>query len=180
MPEVDEIIDAATLREETATICVAGELNAEHETADQALRELNDAGWNPGSLSEVDPRTELVERLRDLERRMREHEYTFRFRAKPWSEYAALKAAHTDPESGDWRIETFAPALVHACAVDPVFRDVAHVGKLFEKLTQAQVDALFMAAWRANQGLAAVPKSARASALTRSSGPKPSAPTTTG
>lgn len=171
--DVDDIIASATLREETATICVAGGLNAEHEAAEAELRRLDE--WSPHKLGDEDPRKEIAERIAAIEERMRERQFTFRFRALPWAKYKALIEAHPAGDKNDgwkWNPDTFPAALMLACSVDPVFRDVAHVQSLFEKLTQNQVDTLVVAAISANEGRADVPKSVRASALMASSAPR--------
>jgi hypothetical protein len=169
MVSIDDIIAAATLREETATVCVAGDLNAQHETAEKALRALGD--WVPVKMGDEDPRTALAAEVTDLERRMAAHEHAFRFRSLPWKAFRRLRQQHT-PDSGILDSEAFVPALILACAVDPAFTDLAQVEQLLDVLSEGQVDRLFTAAWVANVGSADIPKSVLASARMATSAPR--------
>jgi hypothetical protein len=169
MGTIDDIIASATLREETATVCVAGDLNAQHETAEKALRAIGD--WVPAKMGEEDPRTALAATVTDLEARMAAHEHTFRFRSLPWKAFRKLRRDHT-PDSGILDSDAFVPALILACAADPTFTDLAQVEQLLDVLSEGQVDRLFTAAWAANVGSADIPKSVLASARMASSAPR--------
>jgi hypothetical protein len=167
---LEEIIAAASLREETVRVCVAGDLAAEHDRLAAQLGAL-DGGWEPTRMGDVDPRRALAEAIRDLERRMAQHEHDFRFRALPHRRFRALRAEHTS-DGGTLDVDAFLPALIIACCVDPPIPDLAAWNALDDRLTQGQFDVLSGAAWAVNTGAADVPKSARASALTADSGPR--------
>lgn len=173
MATIEEIIKSATLREETATICVAGDLNARHEELAKQLRQLDEQDWAPSSLAGMgeDPRRETAREIAQVETDMAEHQHTFRFRGMPWRSFQALRRKHTS-DVGVFDVEKFPPALVAACCVEPVFTGVEQVEELFDVLTSGQVDRLFGAAWQANTGSADIPKSVRASELTASSEPR--------
>jgi hypothetical protein len=173
MASIEDIIGSATLREETTTICVAGDLNAEHERLTAELARLDEQEWQPSSLGGMgeDPRRVLAGQVTAVEARMSEHEHTFRFRAMPWRRFREMREKYT-PDSGSLDLDGLVPQLMLVCCVEPKFADAAQVDKLLDVLTSGQVDALFTAAWKANVGDADVPKSARASALMASSAPR--------
>ena len=151
MPDLSEILAAASLREESVELCVDGALNARFAELQRELAAALEKA--PSSLADGG-QAGLVERaMTEVRSAMAEHSFTFRFRAlgaKAWSD---LRAAHPgrDGKSEAWNVETFPPALIVACCVDPQL-DAAGVERLFEVLNQGQRDLLFQAAWDANQG----------------------------
>ena len=169
MGTIEDIIASAKLREETATVCVAGDLNAEHEAADAELRALGD--WTPTKMGDENPRRAVAARVAELERRMAEHQHTFRYRALPYRQFKKLRRDHTS-DAGVLDGDAFVPALIRLCAVDPAFGSAEQVEQFLDVLSEGQVDTLFTAAWRANTGAADVPKSVLASATMASSAPK--------
>lgn len=151
MPDLTEILAAATLREESVELCVDGALNAQFE---ELQRELTDAlAKAPTSLADGGAAAGIEAQMAKVRSDMAERTFAFRFRAlgaKAWSD---LRAAHPgrDGKGEAWNLETFPPALIAACCVDPQL-DAAGVERLFEVLNQGQRDLLFQAAWDANQG----------------------------
>lgn len=174
MASVEDLIARAKPREVTVPVCLAGDLNAEHEALS---RELQAAGgeWIPDSLSAPNPRLALAERLTALERQMAEQVHVFRCRALPPAKFRELQRAHPAREDASpperFNLDTFPAALVAACSVDPEFLGTEQVEALFEKLGQGAFDAVFGAAWAACTGVSDVPKSALASATIRSTAP---------
>lgn len=167
--DINEIIDNVRPREEVVALCIAGDLNAEWETADAELRRLDQNSRE--KLSDGDERLALAQRIEDLERRMREREVSFRFRALPYRQFQRLQDT-CRKDDGNLDVERMVPALLLACMVDPKPGDAAQLERLLDLLSQAQVDALWSAAWSANTNKADLPKSVRASALMASSEPK--------
>lgn len=175
MVSVDELLAKAKPRETTVPICLAGDLNARHEELSRQLAAAGDA-WVPDSLSQPNSRLAIAEQITALEREMTEHLHVFRFRALPRSKFRALRAAHPPrddvvPPEGLFNYDTFAPALVAACCIDPEFTDVSQVEELYDAVGQGGYDLLFTGAWGANMGVSDVPKSALASMTIRTTAP---------
>lgn len=167
--DINEVIDQVRAREEVVALCVAGDLNAEWEVADAALRRLDQEKRE--KLSDGDERLVLAQQVADLEQRMRDHEVTFRFRALPYRQFRTLQdTCRTTDATLD--VDKMIPALMLACMVEPKPGDAAQLDRLLDLLSQAQIDALWSAAWGVNTGSVDIPKSVRASALIASSEPK--------
>jgi hypothetical protein len=159
---IEDVMAMATPRETEVRICVAGDLAPE---AERLAAELDALGpFAPTSLSEADPRTALQGRLDAVYDKMRESEVVFRFRALGKLAYSDLLAAHParPDEDGVWNAETFGPALISACCVEPAM-SVEQVGALSELLSQSQRNVLFNGAWSAQVGETRVPISRAAS-----------------
>jgi hypothetical protein len=167
MASLDDITGAASLREESVRICVAGNLNAEHERLVAELGQV-DGPWEPTRMGDVDPRQALAQRIRDVEEEMGKAEFEFRFRALAHQTFRVLLDEHTD-KAGNRDVQTLLPALIVACCVDPAIPDLQAWQRLDAVITQGQFDELSGAAWRVNTGSADVPKSVRASVLTATS-----------
>jgi hypothetical protein len=175
MADVADLLARAKRRETTAAVCLAGDLNAEHEELSRQLQALGEA-WTPDSLSAANPRRALAERITDLEQQMAEQVHVFRFRALSTARFRELQRAHPPREDAQpperlFNVDTFTPVLVAACCVDPEFSGVEQVQELFDKLGQGAFDTAFTAAWSACTGASDVPKSALASATIRSTAP---------
>ena len=101
----------------------------------------------------------------DARERMREAEVPFTFRAlgrKAWSD---LVADHPSTNEGEaWDADTLPPALVAACAIDPVMTP-EDVDALFEQLNEGQREDLIAAAWQVNGEATTVPFALHASAI---------------
>lgn len=175
MPSLDQVLAAASLREESVDVCVAGELNARWEDLGRQLAVLlaDSAGeHDPGrKMSEAPPglarRTELADEMEQLRQRMLEASFTFLFRALPRREYRDLRDEHPprrDRGESMFNASTFPPALIRRSLVDPPIASDADFEQLLDKLTEGQVTELFSAAHLANEGGSDVPKSVPASA----------------
>lgn len=169
MASVEDLIAAATLREETVPVCVAEHLNAEHEDLTRQLQEMDD--WRATKLGDEDPRLDLAKRIAAVEEQMTGATHVFRFRALPHKRFKQVLAEHTD-DAGRRDVDALLPELVVLCCSNPQFDGVHQFDALAEKLTQGQYDRLTGAAWSVNQGAADLPKSVRASELIRSSEPR--------
>lgn len=179
---IEEILAAATLREESVDVCVAGALNARWEdlgrqlaqllerTAGDPLPEakLGDAG------GDVQRRVALTEEMEALRQQMAAASYTFLLRALPRRAFRDLLDAHPPrPEiarEAAFNAATFPPALIRKCLIEPAVATDAQFDELLDKITEGQVGELFDAAWLANQGGSEVPKSVPASGRIPSTG----------
>lgn len=162
MPDIKDVLAKAKRREHTVSICLAGDVAAEVERLEVKLADTSE--WQPQSMADRHPGVEIAERITEARERMKESEVAFTFRAlgaKAWSD---LVAAHPGKNEGEpWDVETLAPALVSASAVDPEMSP-DDVDELFEQLNFAQRQQLIDAAWHVN-GDASIPFSLRASAI---------------
>lgn len=165
MADIADIISAASLPEREVDICVDGSLAAEHERLDKAIKIASE---QPASMGEKSERMVLAEQITDLEEQMKEHVYTFRFRGLPSRQYSDLVVAHAPRKGHDevWNIETFPPALIAACAVEPPMT-VQRADELLNTLNVGQANILFEAALAVNTGKFDVPFSAAAYATLR-------------
>lgn len=109
---------------------------------------------------------ELEQKQADAEKLVRESAIVVKMRALPQHEYAKLKAAHI-PKDADhdevreaqdnpkakarWHSDTFEPALVAACMVEPEPISVDEAVQYKTDWNEAEWAGLFMAALRANE-----------------------------
>jgi hypothetical protein len=165
----------AALPETTVQICLRGDLVADHELAERELelaqKQAVDSLAGNGAAA-------IAERIEGLEAQMREHTYDFRLRALPRPAWRALVAGH-EPRRGDdneiraedrmgVNAETFFPAMIRACLVDPELTD-DEWAQLNEALTDRQFDDLSDAAWGLNRREVDIPFSRAASRMRRTS-----------
>lgn len=167
---LDDIIAASSPAEQLVSVCVAGSMVAEHQRLEAELERAQAADVTDGRLGAVSQAPKLAKQISDLQARMREHTYTFRFRAltpKAWSD---LVAKHPDPDGKRlFNIDTFPQAAIGACCVEPEgMDDPERLGKLLEVLSPAQQSDLFDGAWNANQTAPKELTSYAASAVLRS------------
>lgn len=164
MPDITEILKKAKRRQKTVVLCLAGDEVANLERLEKELAVLGDA-WQPDSLAEADPRRELAEKVAAARAAIRSSETEFRFEAlgaKAWSD---LIAAHPSQNQGEaFDPETFAPALISACSVEPAM-SVAQVKELFDVLNHAQREMLWQGAFDANTEASGIPFSLTASGI---------------
>lgn len=163
MPDIKDIIARARPREHSVRICVSGDLAAEYDRLQAELAAV--AAWQPQSMAEENPAAAIARRIAELQEQMREAEVEFTFRAlgaRAWSDLVAEHPGQTEEEA--WDADTLAPALVSACAVDPVMAP-EDVDALFEALNVGQRQQLIEAAWQVNGEATAVPFSLHASAI---------------
>jgi len=166
MADINDIIATAKLREHTISLCLRGDLAAQHEQASTELEAVTRDGLSDSLAA---PQAEAAKKVRDIEEMMRASSTDFTFRALGDRAYRALKAAHVGREghSEAFNIETYPVALIAAASADPVM-SIPDVERLFEVLAEGQRDALFGAAFTVNEGQAGVPFSERASTVIRS------------
>jgi hypothetical protein len=164
MPDITDILKKAKRRQKSVFLALAGDKLAELERLEKELAALGDA-WAPGSIAETDPRKKLAEKVSAVRQAVRDSETEFKFEAlgdKAWSD---LVAAHPPKEKGHaFDPETFAPALIAACAIDPVMTP-DQVKELFDVFNHAQRDALWQGAFDVNTEATGIPFSLTASGI---------------
>jgi hypothetical protein len=168
---VGDILASARLRETEVRLCLSGDLAADADRL-QAQLDAMPVRLAAGSLADVDPRTAIEAELAEIHALMRENMATFRFRAlgrKAWSDLIAEHPGRTDDER--WNADTFGPALVAACAIEPEMT-VEDVEAVYEVINADQRADLWAAAYGANVGETRVPFSPADSPKTSSSGEK--------
>jgi hypothetical protein len=170
-----QMLAEAKMPEATVPTCLRGDLAARHDELEAELellekKAVDSLAGNGGA--------ELAEQIEALEAEMRESTYPIRLRALSRPDFRAFIAEFPphldadgkpkDPLDGVYGIntETAFPELVRRSIVDPVLDDDEFVG-LVGKLTDAQYEALVIAAWRLNKGDIDVPFSRAASRLNR-------------
>ncbi|MFD5675618.1 hypothetical protein [Streptomyces sp. NPDC127040] len=164
MADIADILKKAKRREKVIRICLAGDKLVELDEVERQLAGLGKA-WEPGSLADADPRKELAEKVAALRTEIRESEQPFRFRALGDKEWSDLLAAHPSPDKDKvWDPETFGPALIAECAVDPVM-SAEQVKELFEILNGAQRDELWRGAYEVNTEAGSIPFSLAGSGM---------------
>lgn len=159
--------------EKTVPICLRGDLRAEFEAAESELTEQQRYERTAPSLADGGRRRELAERLELLRMEMLEASVDFRMRGLGRRAWNKLVEEHQKPDNSGIDTETFLPAIVRACLVDPVLTDQQWAA-LFDDdgiLTSAQFEALSDAAWSVNRGSVDVPFSPAALRITSSSEP---------
>ncbi|MBG0828558.1 hypothetical protein HS041_12340 [Planomonospora sp. ID67723] len=172
-PDISDILGQIQRPEKTVPICLRGDLQAEFEELERALKAARDRpseGTLAGGGAEA---AAVAQQIMDLQEQMREHTTVFRFRGLSSKGYSDLVAQHppTDEDkekNQDTNWATFTPALVAACAVSPTMT-VEDAGQLADALTQAQWDALAMAAFSVNKRDIDIPFSFAASAVLQNS-----------
>lgn len=165
--DIDAIISGITPAQASTDLCLRGDLLSEADRLNEQLNEFE--GWEPSSLSDVDPRTPIRARLNELREEMRASTKTFEFQTLGDREGSDLMAAHPPTkddkgeDEGAWNAQTYPVALVAASAIRPTMT-VKQAEKLFDKLNLAQRSQLFMAAYRANNRQVDIPFFAAGSA----------------
>ncbi len=150
---LDAIDEAMTEPTATGSVYLDGATWAEAQTIRRELTGAVKAEAKEQGLRSDVPR--LTGELDQLMSKLRESELVFTFRQLPKTETSALRDAHqNDVEEGmPWNGDTYPPALVQAACigVTGVYEapgiTVEEVAGLWERLGQAQTDALFRAAF---------------------------------
>lgn len=72
------------------------------------------------------------------------------FRALPRKQYRALLEEHPGDENTDWNPDTFCPALIAACSVEPVFKPEQAL-QLWEEWEDVEAARVFLACFNLNE-----------------------------
>ena len=150
-PSLEDIIASATPAERVVSVCVAGALIAEHQQLEHELDRAQRADTRT-RLGQASAAPKIAQQIEQLQERMRAQTYAFRFRAVESKVWSDLVAAHPDPAGKKiFNVETFPPAAISACCVEPDgMHDPERVAGLLKVLNPAQQDELFNGAWDVN------------------------------
>lgn len=117
----DDVKKLASLPTDTVPLCLAGELVGEIAELERQLADAKPAT----SVGEASPKRVIVERIAELQERMRESTVDFRLRAFPSAEWSDFYAAMPAPAEGETtaayvaRIRPFQAELLSRSSVDP-------------------------------------------------------------
>lgn len=169
--DIEAILETITPAERTADICLRGDLSARLEDLEVELAEAiqYDLGHNvtPPTASAV------VERIAEVQEQMRAAVRTFRLVSIGATAWRQVVAEHPPPPDDvvgmRWDPETFAPAALAECCIDPVMSE-EQAARLRTKLSDAQWEKLCAAMYAANMG-DDLPKFASATDALRTSAP---------
>jgi hypothetical protein len=180
--DIDQLLAQARPAERTVPLCLRGDLVAEFERLGAEHTKAVDRPAT--SLADDGPSARaLAQQMEALRQQMQDSTLVLTVRALvPHSRYTNLVLAHpprTDLEGnpvpqdrGDgFNTETFYPALIRACVVDPVMTD-DRWNRLDAVLSDRQFDELAIAALAVNRGAVSVPFSPAASRTLQSSEPE--------
>ena len=150
MPDISALLAAASPRELTVKVCLAGDAAGEAEALEAELGQLGE--WRPTSMGETNPAYVLQERLEAARQRVREASVEFRFRALGHRAYSDLIAAHPAAEGSKepYDAGTFLPALLSACCVEPSLTP-AQVDRLLDVVNDGTARTLFATALAVNE-----------------------------
>jgi hypothetical protein len=167
------MLGEAKLPERTVPVCLRGDLAADHEAAE---RELEHVQRTPATSLAGNGAAEIAGRIEALEVEMREHTYDFRLRALPRHEFRSLMAAHPPRDDEQHKKDdapfgvnrdTFFPAVIRACVVDPELDAAEWADLLDNRLTDYQFQELAITAWALNAREVDIPFSRAASRMRR-------------
>lgn len=174
MASIEDILARAKPRTEVTTICLVGDLRAEHTRLTTELETLQQMQPTRKMTAGTGEMRAVAERIQQLEVDIQKAMQEFQFRGISEPELEALRDRFP-PREGKretWNVVAASPAFVAACAVEPTMTE-AQAEQLRKSLAQGDWDTLVEAAWSAtNSRDQSIPFSARASVLTASSGSK--------
>lgn len=174
--ELDELIDAAELPEETVKLCLRTDLQREFEAADQRLTDALKADQDTDSLgggtTDVEALAADVEQIRS---KMAASVVTFRFRARDKDRWPELIAEHPPREDNEQdsryglNFNGFMTALIRESTISPGMTP-ARWAKVLKKITDGQWELLTSTLWQLNRKAElTVPFSPAASRILRNS-----------
>jgi hypothetical protein len=174
-----QILARATPAQTSVTICLDGELQAEHDRMEQALRSLPP---ERGSLGGPGPETEaLIASLEAVRAAIVEASEAFTFRAlgPDWTAYRARipELNGVDPAAYEALYDAWCCEAAAACAVEPELT-AQEFAQLQTQLSQADWVRLRTAATSVNAVASTIPFSEAAFALSLTSGAKSKRPET--
>jgi hypothetical protein len=150
-------------------ICLDGDLWARHDELTAKLDELG--AKNIARMGQATGAAEVAQELTEVEAAMREAQVTVEFRGISSYEFKQIQARFpSEDKNMAWDVEAGGPALIAACAVEPLTE--AEAKELLNEVNQAVSNQLLSAAFLATTGSNEVPFSVRASALINGSGSK--------
>lgn len=171
MTDIKAVLTKAQPRQETARLCLRGDLIHQHK---QLVAELTEAERLDEMSNEPDLAPEIAQQIVDLEAEIRAEETEFTFRSIGRRAWSDLMAKYP-PSKAEQRIgaefnEDFIAAAVAASCVDPAMTD-EEARQLEELVTVGQWSELWQACVLANGGTGSVGESKAASRVLASSKP---------
>jgi hypothetical protein len=161
---IADLLGKTSSPERVRKICLNGKLRGEYDVLREELDGLSGVRATMG----VDPRAqELAEQMQALEAEMAESTVTFRFRGlSHWRLKEIQRKFPSDDPRLSWDTDAASPLLISECLIEPALTE-AEVKTLLDQGNARLTDELFSVAWLACNQDNDVPKSARASELTR-------------
>ncbi|MET8982141.1 hypothetical protein ABZX85_41815 [Streptomyces sp. NPDC004539] len=166
MPDITEILKAATPRQRTVQVCVRGDLASEVERLTDELARVTE-NWEPESIADEHPGRRIAAELKTARDAAKAAEVPFLLRYIGDRAYHDLLAAHPSENANElFDDRTFPKALIAAACVDPKMT-AEQAAELFEAVNQGEQKKLFDGAWEVHNDAAstASPFSLAASAL---------------
>jgi hypothetical protein len=158
MRDIEDDLEQVKPTTASVLLCLRGDLLGELDLINDDLDQYD--GWEPSSLSDVDPRTGLQARKAELEAQMRAESKPYRFETIGDEAWSDLLAAHPPREGKadreDFDPKTFPTALLAASAVEPTMT-IEQAKRLFSRLALPQRNSLFGTAYSANMRGVEVP-----------------------
>ena len=172
MTNIEDVLALARPVERVVRVCLRGDLLAEWDRLESRLQAARASGVR-GSLAAPAPGVDIAQRMEDLGEQIAAAQQEFRVRGLSSKGMSDLIAAHppVHGEKSAWDPDTFVPALLAACVVDPVMT-VEQAMALLAVLNRDQTNALFGAAWDASTGAVDIPFSDAVSETLRGTGEK--------
>lgn len=157
--DLEQILSAAHLPEDSVRICMDGKLQARHDAVEAELmtmvdsegKVLADDDAGEPSLADTARAQELNSELIALKRDMRSKTFTFTFRAMPTDEWEAWEKAHRDSQGRPKNQRAYENELISQCAVSPPLSVEDVDKKLRPKLNFGRFVRLFNAAYNVNR-----------------------------
>lgn len=169
MASIEEILAKAKPRVEEISICLAGDLRAEHSRLVAELEKLQERQIGQKLTGVSGEVRQAAEQIQQLEGEMEKSIQVFRFKGASDDTLESLRERFP-PREGKretWNFTAAGPSLVAACAVEPSMSE-AQAELLRKTLAQGDWDSLVETAWSATASRdQALPFSVRASVLTR-------------
>ncbi|GAB3376213.1 hypothetical protein [Amycolatopsis echigonensis] len=165
--DIDALLAAAKLPEETVPLCLRPDLRRRFEELDG---ELLLAKTERTTMAPTDREHQLAAEIKELEAEIAEHSLQVRMRGLKHGPWVELMAAHppradnaADANMGV-NVESFVPALIRAEMVEPEMSD-AQFEKLLDVITDRQYNELANAAWMLGREYRDAPVFSRAASL---------------
>jgi hypothetical protein len=165
----EEVKAQARLARTSVSLCLRGDLVAEHEELERRLRTASRTAPNLGQRSEA---SQIAEQMQALEQQMAASVTTFTLEAMPaleWSEFYNARPQRQkddDEQTHNARWFEWVCRLVARSVIEPFTMTAEQVAELVTVLSGHQWDELSDAAWGLNSKEVTVPFSVAASALT--------------
>ena len=172
MASIEDILARAKPRVEAVSICLAGDLRAEHTRLSDELARVQQQSVGKMNADGGEAR-QIAERIMQIEADMAKATQEFRFAGISAFALAELQERFPAREGKreSWNSTAAEPALVAASAVEPAMTE-AQAELLRKSLAQGDWDQLVAGAWSATTSKESLPFSARASVLIGGSGSK--------